>query len=829
MKLKLLFTFLLVLFSITAYTQQPQKPTTSQIYESIKKLNFLGSVLYIAAHPDDENTKIITHLSNHTKADITYLSITRGDGGQNLIGTELRDLLGIIRTYELLEARKTDGGKQHFTRAVDFGYSKHPDETFSIWNKDEILSDVVLTIRKLKPDVVINRFDHRTSGSTHGHHTAAGILGFEAFDLAGNKNAYPNQLSQYPEWQPKRLFFNTSWWFYGSRENFEKADKSNLVNLATGKFYPSLGLSNSEIAALSRSKHSSQGFGNTGTRGDETEYLELLKGDFPKDNTDIFDGVDTSWNRIEGGSAIGKILYQVEKDFDFKNPAASVPKLIEAYQLLKNRTDHWGKIKTEEIKEIIAQCSGLFIEATANNQNATPSEEIIIKLEAINRSDIAIQLENVSFQGKILFEKNQPLYNNQSFIIQNKTVLSATTPYTSPYWLTERATTGLHTVSEMELIGLPNVEMPFPVSFQLNILGEKISFDRNLVYKYNSPVSGETYQPFQVLPEVTGKFEEKVLLFPTKDAKEIRVVLQAQKQNIEGTVFIEHPDNWTVSPSQNFQFSKKGEEKTFVFKVTPPENQSESSFQLAMRVGNKTYSHEIITIDYNHIPYQKILVNAEAKVSRIELIKKGENIGYITGAGDAVPDALRQIGYQVTEINPEHITQENIAGFDAIVLGIRAYNTVQSLQFKQQLLFDYVKNGGNVIVQYNTSRELLFDNIAPYEITLSRERVTDEKSKVTFTAPSHKVLNFPNKITENDFFSWIQERGLYFANDWSQEFIPILEMNDIGEKPLQGSLLIAQHGKGYFTYTGLSFFRQLPEGVSGAYRLFTNLLSLSSE
>lgn len=829
MKIKILFTLLFALITTFSKAQQPQKSTASEIYESIQKLNFLGSVLYIAAHPDDENTKVITHLANHTKAQVTYLSITRGDGGQNLIGNELRDLLGVIRTYELLEARKTDGGKQHFTRAVDFGYSKHPDETFAIWNKDEILSDVVLTIRKLQPDIIINRFDHRTPGSTHGHHTAAGILGFEAFDLAGNKNAFPNQLSLYSQWQPKRLFFNTSWWFYGSQENFEKADKSNLVNLATGKFYPSLGLSNSEIAALSRSKHSSQGFGNTGARGNETEYLELLKGDFPKDNTHIFDGIDTSWNRIEGGQNIGKILYQVEKEYNFKNPAASVPQLIEAYKLLKNRTDHWGKIKTQEIKEIIAQCSGLFLEAVTHNQNASPEEEITLKLEAINRSDITIQLEDISFQGKTFLKNPQPLSNNQSFIVQEKTVLLANTSYTSPYWLQEKATTGLHTVSEMELIGLPIVEMPFPVTFQLNILGEKISLERNLVYKYNSPVNGETYQPFQVLPQITGKFEEKVILFPNEKSKEVNVIVQAQKQGISGRVFIEHPDNWIVSAPQNFEFTEKGEEKTFTFTVTPPKNQTESSFQLAMNIDGTIYHHEIITIDYNHIPYQKVLVNAEAKVSKIELTKKGENIGYITGAGDAVPDALRQIGYQVTEIYPETMTQESIQNFDAIVLGIRAYNTVKSLQFKQQLLFDYVKNGGNVIVQYNTSRELLFDEIAPYPITLSRDRVTDENARVTFINPSHKVLNYPNKITEADFNYWIQERGLYFANQWAEEFTPILQMNDSGEKPMQGSLLIAQHGKGYFTYTGLSFFRQLPEGVSGAYRLFTNLLSLSSE
>jgi len=816
--------FLLFISPFSA--QQPQKPTASEIYESIKKLNFLGAVLYIAAHPDDENTRLISHLANNTKARTAYLSITRGDGGQNLIGTELSELLGIIRTNELEEARKTDGGEQLFTRANDFGFSKNPDETFNIWGKEEVLSDVVLAIRKFKPDVIINRFNHRTPGTTHGHHTAAGILGVEAFDKAADANAYTDQLTHYPAWQAKRLFFNTSWWFYGSQEAFDKADKSNLVMLQTGKFYPSLGLSNGEIAALSRSKHQSQGFGNTGTRGEDTEYLELLKGDLPEDTTNLFDGINTTWSRIEGGEAIARILMPVERNFDFINPAASIPELLKAYVLLKDRTDYWGIQKTKEIKAIIEACTGLFLEAVAEMQYTAPASQIKLSIEAINRSTIPVELLSVRYGNTSLLEEKKTLTNNAGTTTENTITIARSAAYTSPYWLKEKGTLGLYNVKDLQERGLPNLQPNEPVHFSLTIDGTPITFTKDIVYKYNSPVTGEVYQPFQVLPEVTGKIKEKVLIFADASARQIPVVIRAGRDNVSGTVSLQHPPGWQVSLPQTFNLDKKDREMELIFTVTPPLSQSEGQLLLLLQVGDSYYDKEIVTIDYTHIPFQHVLIPAEAKVARIALEKRGENIGYIAGAGDEIPSALRQIGYRVTTINPETMTEKSLREFDAIVVGIRAYNVVEALKFKQELLFAYVKNGGNLIMQYNVSRGLVTENLAPYDLTLSRERVTDEDAQVTFINPNHPVLQSPNTITQKDFENWVQERGLYFPNAWGNEFTPILQMNDPGEDPLTGSLLIAKHGSGHFVYTGLSFFRELPAGVSGAYRLFTNLLSL---
>lgn len=826
---KALIAFLfLCLISSPITAQKPQKPTASQIYESIKKLNFLGSVLFVAAHPDDENTRLISHLANDLKARTAYISITRGDGGQNLIGTELGSLLGIIRTHELEEARKTDGGEQMFTRAIDFGYSKNPDETFSIWDKKEVLSDVVLAIRKFKPDIIINRFDHRTPGTTHGHHTASAILSVESFDLAADKTAFPNQLKTHKPWQAKRLLLNTSWRFYGTREAFEKADKSNLLALETGKFYPSIGLSNGEIAALSRSKHQSQGFGNTGIRGADTEYLELLKGSMPSDHSSLFEGINTTWSRIDGGQEIGDILYQVEKDFDFKSPSASIPKLVEAYKLLKNRTDYWGVQKTNEIKKIITSSAGVFIEAVAETQYSAPKSEIKLTLEAINRSETSMELVDVSFNLNPLINETKNLEKNQRFSIETPIIIPQNAPFTSPYWIKNKARKGLFNVEDATLIGLPTFNQNEPILFKINIEGETFTFEKEIVYKYNSPVTGEVYQPFQVLPEVTGKIKEKVIIFADESPREVAVIVRAGRDSISGEVSLEQPEGWTVSNPQTFDLDKKDREKEFVFTVTPPKEQSEGELNLLMQINGKQFNNEIVTLDYEHIPFQHILVPSQAKVAHIDLEINGQNIGYIQGAGDKTATALSQIGYQVTEIDLELMTAESIKEFDAIVVGIRAFNVHDLLRFKKEILFEYVKNGGNLVMQYNVSRGLVSE-IAPYSLTLSRNRVTNENAKVNFINPNHSVLNTPNQITESDFENWIQERGLYFANDWASEFKPVLRMKDPNEKAVDGSLVIAQHGKGNIAYTGLSFFRQLPAGVPGAYRLFANLLSLSNK
>lgn len=817
----------LILFIISSfvYAQTPTKPSSVEIYESIKKLNFLGSVLYVAAHPDDENTHLISYFANDVHARTAYISLTRGDGGQNLIGSELRELLGVIRTQELLAARRIDGGEQFFSRANDFGYSKHPDETFEIWDKKQVLNDLVYVIREFQPDIIINRFDHRSPGTTHGHHTASAMLSVEAFDLANDTNRFSQQLEYVTTWQPKRLLFNQSWFFYGSREKFEKADKSQLFQMDIGSYFPTKGLSNSEIAAKSRSQHSSQGFGTTAVRGSAMEYLEPIKGGMPQ--KDIFEGIDTSWNRVKGGNRIGELLSRVERNFDFKNPSASISDLIEVYKLIQNIEDlHWKKVKSKEIKNIIYACTGLFLEAVASEQYTTPSDDFSLSIEVINRSLLNVKLGNVSVLENTL-NLNQELKNNQKYNYKIEGKTQKDIPYTTPYWLEQKGTVGMYRIGNERYVGMPETPKRIKASFTVSIKGYPFTFERDVVYKYNDKAKGETYKPFEVLPKISVNIEDKVMVFENENLKKVLVKVKAYRDNVEGTVQLKAPNNWGISPEkQSLRFTRKGEEKNVWFDVTPPASHQEGMLEVQFTDEKKLFDKQLVEINYSHIPEQKVLIEASTKIAKLDIQKKGEKVGYIMGAGDTVPESLRQIGYDVQIISVENITTENLKNYDAVVLGIRAFNVVEELKHRNKVLFDYVKKGGNLIVQYNTSRELLTDELAPLQLTLSRGRVTDEMSEVKFLAPNHPVLNYPNKITKQDFEGWVQERGLYFPEKWDGAFVPIFSMKDKGESALEGSLLVAQYGEGYYVYTGLSFFRELPAGVSGAYRLFANLLSL---
>jgi LmbE family N-acetylglucosaminyl deacetylase len=826
------FVFLIAqCFFISLHAQQPQKLNSSEIYEAVQKLNFLGSAMYIAAHPDDENTRLISYLSNQVKARTAYLSMTRGDGGQNLIGPEIRELLGVIRTQELLGARSVDGGQQLFTRANDFGYSKSPEETLSIWNKDEVLSDVVLAIRRFKPDVIINRFDHRTAGTTHGHHTSSALLSMEAFDMVGDPTKYSKQLEKVATWQPKRLFFNTSWWFYGSEENFKKADKSKMLDFDIGVYYPLKGLSNNELASMASSKHLCQGFGRLTTRGSDEEYIELLKGDLPRDKTNIFDGINTTWSRVDGGKAIGTILNEVEQNFNFKKPETHIPQLLKAHQLIQQLKDgHWKTIKLEELKNVIAACAGLYLEASAEEAYSNPSGEIEINFEVLNRSSATISLKDISISPTDkLLATNTVLTENEKKTFKIITDIPEATDYTSPYWLLKKGSLGMYRVDDNALIGKPETPRFFNANFTLVFGRQELTFTKNVVYRYAKPDKGELYKPFEVLPEATANFTNKVNIF-NKKPQQIPVVIKAGKHQLSGSIKIAHPKGWTVSPeSMNFTIDQKGDQKTVLFTITPPKEQSEGLITPMLTVDGKVLSYELIEIAYEHIPFQSVLLPSEAKVVNLDIEKVGENIGYIVGAGDAIPESLEQIGYNVRLIDVETITDASLENYDAIVVGIRAYNIVSALKFKQKFLLNFVEKGGNLIVQYNTAWRSGIDVMSPFPLTVSRGRVTDENAEVRIIAKDHSLVNFPNKISAADFDGWVQERGLYFPGEWDAAYTPILSTNDVGEDPLNGSLLIAKYGKGNYIYTGLSFFRELPAGVPGAYRLFANMLSVGKE
>ncbi len=824
-------TLLLIFLTVFLYGQQPKKLNSVEIYNQIQKLNFLGSVLYVAAHPDDENTRLISFLSNEKKARTGYLSLTRGDGGQNLIGSELREQLGVIRTQELIEARKIDGGEQLFSRANDFGYSKTPDETLEIWDKNQVLSDVVWVIRKFRPDVIINRFDHRSPGTTHGHHTASAMLSFDAFDKVNDATVFPDQLKLVNKWQPKRIFFNTSWWFYGSREKFEKADKSNLNQFQLGVYYQNLGKSNQEIAALSRSRHQSQGFGSTGTRGDENEYLEFLKGDATIDKSNIFDGIDTSWNRVKGGKAIFDLMINVEKNFNFKNPSSSISELVKAYKLIANLEDeHWKTIKLSEIKKLISACSGLYLEAVSDSQEVNPGSLVKAKLEAINRSNVKMNLTSITSNPVgWTYEVPRDLVNNIAVTDDAEIRIPLNFIFTDPYWLQQEGSVGMYRVDDQNNIGIPDVIRQVKVVFNIEVEGILIPFERNVVYKMNDDVKGEVYQPLDVAPQISSSFTEKVYIFNSNKSKTISLKIKAGKELLQGKVKLEIPNTWKISPSEaTFKLDRKGEEQLFIFTVTPSKEESEVVIKSKITIGvsDKIFDKNQIDINYGHIYKQMILKPAEAKAIKLDITTKNEKIAYIMGAGDEVPKSLMQMGYEVSVLKPSDISIEKLKNFDVVMTGIRAYNIVAELAFKQQVLFDFVKNGKTMIVQYNTTDDLVTEELSPFSLKISRDRVTDENAEVRFLLPNHPILHYPNKITSKDFEGWKQEQGLYYPAEYDANFEAILSANDKGEKEKKGALLVAKYGKGNYIYTGLSFFRELPEGVSGAFRLLSNMISI---
>ncbi len=830
MKIRFYTLFCTLILPVFLIAQIPKKPTSADIYQGLKKLNFLGSVLYVAAHPDDENTGLISYFSNKIHAETAYLSMTRGDGGQNLIGKEIRASLGIVRTQELLAARRIDGAQQFFTRANDFGYSKNPTETFKIWGKQNVLNDVVWVFRKFKPDVIINRFNITSAGKTHGHHTASAILSNGAFTLAGDKNAFSNQLKNVGIWHPKRMFFNTSWYFYGSKEKFAKANKTGLYEIDDGVFYPLKGKSNNELAAEARSQHKSQGFGTKDVRGSSIQYLKWLKGSKPINKNNIFSGINTTWTRLKGGKPIGKLVTEIISEFNFEYPAKSIPQLIKIYKLINSLPhSHWRDIKLNETANLIQACAGIYFEALASDFYASPNDTVNLNIEAINRSRADVVLRNISIKNKkILQNPNQNLIFNKDYNFKEKYRIPAKTKTSNAYWLNKKSSLGLFEVSNKKYIGLPETPLALVAQFIVSINGYSLMLQASVVYKKVDPVRGEVYRRFEITPPVFSHIIQNINIFSDDKSKNIKVLVKAGKNDLSGILTLNLNKNWKINPSNiSFHIKNKNDEKQFIFRVTPPKNQSVTEVQsiVTLKSGIK-YNNGYREINYNHIPPQLITSPIYSKFVRLSITRKGQNIAYIMGAGDVVPNSLRQIGYSVMILKNADITPENLKHFDAVILGVRAYNTDADLKFKQKILHQYVANGGTMIVQYNTSFRLKVKNVAPYPLHLSHNRVTVENAKVSFLNPNSEILNYPNKITQADFDGWVQERGLYFPDKWDAHFTPILGMHDPGEPVRKGSLLVAKYKKGYFIYTGLSFFRELPAGVPGAFKLFANMISI---
>ncbi|HRG59025.1 MAG TPA: PIG-L family deacetylase [Bacteroidia bacterium] len=820
---KFLFcTFLLFQFHV-AFAQSEAPKSSAEILQALHQLNTVGSVLYVAAHPDDENTRLLSYMSKDQKVRTGYLSITRGDGGQNLVGKEQGEMLGLIRTQELLAARRTDGAEQFFTRAFDFGYSKTPEETFNFWNRDSILSDMVWVIRNFKPDVMICRFPTTGEGG-HGHHTASAILALQAFDEAANPQKFAWQLKYTQVWQARSIFWNT-FNFGGTNTTAE-----NQIKFDVGVFNPLLGKSYGEIAAESRSFHKSQGFGSAKQRGQALEYFKYLKGDSCKNH--VLENINLTWSRMKGTDEIQQAINTCIKQFNHQHPEEILPQLIKVYRLIAdfsnqdNDAKHWKKIKLKEVEQLILACSGLWMECSGDDYSVVPGGNFLLKCEVVARSKSNIKINKISFENQdTVINKN--LVYNENVPIKHRYQLAENTSYSNPYWLNKAHLAGTFDIADRLLIGGAENAAALNVAVSVSINDFEMTLLKPVIYKSTDPVKGEIYRPLEILPAVTINFNETVYALTDANAKTIDVVVKANTNQVKGTIEL-NAVGFDLTYNKEISLAKKGDE--LIVPVTIKRNANAKTGTLKARVlsNGKIYNQSIRRINYDHIPAQFVLSEATTKILNIEIKKGGINIAYIPGAGDEIPACLKQIGYKITELSDQMIENDNLSVYDAIVTGVRAYNTNERLQIYHPKLMEYIKNGGNLIVQYNTNNRIgpVKAVIGPFPFTISRDRVTDENATMNLLDAAHPAFNTPNKIEAKHFEHWVQERGIYFATELDSNYQSLMSCNDPNEKALNGSLIVCKYGKGNFVYTGLAFFRQLPAGVEGAYQLFVNLMSL---
>jgi len=825
---------LLAVISTAAIAAPPRD--SAEIELALKKLTVLGSALYVAAHPDDENTAMIAWLSRDRLVRTAYLSMTRGDGGQNLIGDEKGELLGVIRTQELLAARRIDGSEQFFTRAIDFGYSKNSTEALGIWGHDTILADVVWVIRKFQPDVIVTRFPTTGEGG-HGHHTASAILAGEAFTAAADATKFPEQLRYVRPWQARRLFWN----HFGPSFQPPKPDDPAFINdirVDLGAFNPLLGRAYTEIAADSRSMHKSQGFGAAERRGSVMNYYKLIAGDPAKE--DLFDGIDISWSRYPGGEAVGKILQQTYGSFDAKHPEKSIPSLLNALEGLDRlgasptwapNVNPWIDVKRNEVLDAIRACAGIAIDVSGSDSSVVAGGEIPITVTVVNRSDYPFVLSTVATlyanPGKAPGAK---LANNVPVKTEISIKLPADYALSQPYWLAQTPSKGAFRVDDQRLIGLPENPPSIPINVTLtDVQMHTLIFTVPAIFRWTDAVRGEQTRRVDVVPDVTANLEQKVYLFPDTKPHNVAVTLHNFDGTSPATARLILPNGWKADPqSAPVQFDAKNGDMRATFSVTPPAEESNGELRAEVQLADgRKISKSITTIDYPHIPAQRVFGDASAKLLRMNLKKTGTHVGYIMGAGDDVPDALRQMGYDVTLLTDSDLVHGDFAHYDTIVTGVRAYNARPAMKEAHAKLMKYVENGGTLVVQYNSTspQPLLIESPGPYPFKVTSARVTVEEAPVKFTNTATPLLNTPNKITPTDFEGWVQERGLYFLDNVDPKYSTVFEMHDPGEPERTGSEIYTHYGKGTFIYTTLAWFRQLPAGVPGAYRLFANLVS----
>ena len=820
----IIFIFLSYISIAYSYSQENTFYSTSNIISMLEKLDIFGKVLYIAAHPDDENTRLIAYLANEKKYETAYLSATRGGGGQNFLGTHLKDNLGLIRTQELLEARKIDGGKQFFSSALDFGYSKEPIETLNFWNEEKILSDFVWIIRKFRPDIIITRFN-QTPYITHGHHTASTILANKAFNLSGDPDAFPEQLDHVKVWKAQRLLWNTSIRYF----NLNEEDIEKMLKIDVGVYNNKIGKSYNEVASESRSMHKSQAFGSLRRRGSEVELIDYTQGKKPE--KDIMDGVNTSWDRVKPNDALRAYVKQAKDSFDINHPYKIIDYLTLAHRELNRVFDRdWRVIKKNEVKNLIKATSGLFFEALSNVELASQGDEIKIKFDIINRSPYPIKLEKIQL-NEIEIDIDDSLEFNKLLSVDKDFKIPLNAEISEKYWLKNTPEFGSYNIDDQTLVGEPDNKPTLEAKFIFRINGQQITYNSPVTYKINSPINGDDYRPFNIGNPIYMNPVNNLEYFVNTNKKQLEVEVISGIDNLNARVFLDVPEDTKVEPEFfDVEFKNDDERKILRFNVSlSGTKNSISNISYKAKIDDKVFSRGKQKIVYSHISQQTRFPKSDVSLIKFDLNIKAKNIAYLMGSGDKIPESLSLVGYNVDIIGKKDLNIENLKNYDALIVGVRAFNSDKSLLDIKANLMNYMSSGGNVIIQYNTSRNLDVNKFSPYPFKLSRNRVSQEDAPVRIINKKHPALNYPNKINLEDFNGWIQERGLYFPNSWSPEYETIISSNDEGEKPNNGGILISKVGEGYFVYTSYSWFRQLPAGVSGAYKIFSNLISLGKK
>ena len=807
----------LVALPAFAGPRPPDPLDAAQTRIALQKLRVVGSVLYVAAHPDDENTAMLGWLARERKVRTAYLSMTRGDGGQNLIGTELGPELGVIRTQELLAARRVDGAEQFFTRALDFGFTKNPEETFAFWGRDSILSDVVRVIRRFRPDVIVTRFATDGSGG-HGHHTASAILAEEAFQVAADPRRFPNCG---PAWQAKRIFWNA--FAQDGRPD------SMWLKVDVGGYNALLGRSYGEIAAVSRSNHKSQGFGVPERHGPLPNFLALRGGE-PAAH-DLLDGVELSWRRFAGGARVDSLLALAEREFDPEKPQALLPRLFQARLALdalpaSREAQPILRTKRAELEDVIRSCTGLWVEAVAQRPTVTAGESLTVVIGIVNRRGLDLSLTSAEVGGTRDAAPPDRLLRG-AYADTLRVLVPATAAITQPYWLQSPSAAGRYAVTDGELIGRP--ESAPALTARLAFIaadGARFVLEIPVSYRWADPVQGERWRSLEVAPPATLAFDHGTYIFPDRAPRELNVTVMAQRASLKGTLRLSLPAGWRSAPPQaEIALAKVGAETRVRFLVTPADGPAAAPIAASVTVDGRAWSHRLERIDYPHIPMQTLFPPASARLVRTEIRKTGLRVAYIAGSGDALPDALRQLEYEVTPLTDDEVESGDLSRFDAIVTGVRAFNTRPRLLALKPKLLAYVEAGGTLLEQYNTTADGPIGDLGPYPFQISRDRVTVEEAPVRMLNVKHPVLSSPNALQPSDFDGWVQERGLYFANPWDPRYDTPLSSNDPGESAHDGGLLYASYGKGVYEYCAYALFRQLPAGVPGAWRLLANLLS----